>query len=1238
MFGDMDNIQSLDLSHFDTSALTNSSRMFENATNLKEIDISSFDLTNVTSNSGMFNGCTKLERIYASSKINLDTSGSLSMFSGCTRLVGGNGTIYDAGYVTAARAIPVSRYDVAAGYFTLVDEPNHKHATPTVVKKNTIKPTADNVGVFNWNFANLRYKTTKVTLDGKVYIDNNYWSNTSDATRERNIFLNTRNMELSFTRDFVASSSVGLFVEEPETLVFDSWSKDNSLISSSYNKGKLFRDYFSVDANGTGGDFEGYEYYRDNNNIYLGKDFLDVVFDYGITGAPINPKVQHIAENTERTFIDMPEVLTDINNTKIPGMTFLGFIGQDANTLWQSENTGEYSILDPYYDSYIDNYKLFNYDINTIDATKASDSKIYLYGIYAYKENGVDTLGLRTCGVPSDADCNHVGIIGNHTYMDASDMSKTFIAVEHIEQMLYIATMSYVEHYPANSSVTTNAIGLTRPGYYINKNMTIEDKYNNIFAKGIIAHFNGHEIRHEKTEALFNMEDSFGDYNRLYKKNIYVSENVQVNKVSNVEEDSATTYTRFAAAQDFNYYIKHLINDTVTSYTAEDNYLYYIKWVDKMPVTGEVSAAIDVSENASGAAAPRYTNFSSIPDNAILAWIDDEDSQEYVINLWTKADKVYWPVSMATNMFYNFKELRGIDVSKMAKTNDVNNVRNMFRNCTKLENIDVTSFNWSTMIYSENMFYGCTNLNTIYSDYSWGTNTSLVSTDMFAGCTSLVGENGTKMISTIVDKTYARFDEDDTFGYLTRKNPKVGTNHAKFIGVATAADGYATITMKDNVNKPGISDTYGLRELLIQGFIIKGYGDTTTQDILFKDTSNIYATASNLYLTHIDISENGAGGGLKVIGNKFIEARNLYIDDMILKNFKTDNTGSLPLIGMMNAYAPVYYLRGLTIDNGTFTDEAFSTVIDPGPTTLVPIPYTTKYLRKTLINSVSRKSTIFENVDIENASVSDELLNLTKYSFYDEERFERGNGVYFKGKNIFKGITVGSNANYMIYVDTNVKFIGADSKTTVKENLKRQYVDTSAHNSYVYVSGEMTISGIFEVVDNEFEFNTAPGTVSSAVYYRSPSNKVVVKDGGFSVNGNEAVGPAAASARVRQFHMSYDLSRKADGTRLPNNTHKMVNENTALIDVPEGYKFKASESTLYIYSEDRSGVYNEQCLISTWSILKVEHYNESESTQIISTFFRDDDHNNDPAWINDRRVYKKKRGIVEKAMLGNEYI
>ena len=359
---------------------------------------------------------------------------------------------------------------------------------------------------------------------------------------------------------------------------------------------------------------------------------------------------------------------------------------------------------------------------------------------------------------------------------------------------------------------------------------------------------------------------------------------------------------------------------------------------------------------------------------------------------------------------------------------------------------------------------------------------------------------------------------------------------------------------------------------------------------------------------------------------------------MILKNFKTDNTGSLPLIGMMNAYAPVYYLRGLTIDNGTFTDEAFSTVIDPGPTTLVPIPYTTKYLRKTLINSVSRKSTIFENVDIENASVSDELLNLTKYSFYDEERFERGNGVYFKGKNIFKGITVGSNANYMIYVDTNVKFIGADSKTTVKENLKRQYVDTSAHNSYVYVSGEMTISGIFEVVDNEFEFNTAPGTVSSAVYYRSPSNKVVVKDGGFSVNGNEAVGPAAASARVRQFHMSYDLSRKADGTRLPNNTHKMVNENTALIDVPEGYKFKASESTLYIYSEDRSGVYNEQCLISTWSILKVEHYNESESTQIISTFFRDDDHNNDPAWINDRRVYKKKRGIVEKAMLGNEYI
>ena len=70
-----------------------------------------------------------------------------------------------------------------------------------------------------------------------------------------------------------------------------------------------------------------------------------------------------------------------------------------------------------------------------------------------------------------------------------------------------------------------------------------------------------------------------------------------------------------------------------------------------------------------------------------------------------------------------------------------------------------------------NMFYGSTNLKTIYGSSKFVTTAVTSSTSMFGGCTKLIGGAGTKYDSTKTDKTYARIDGGTSNpGYFTAKN------------------------------------------------------------------------------------------------------------------------------------------------------------------------------------------------------------------------------------------------------------------------------------------------------------------------------------------------------------------------------------------------------------------------------------------------------------------------------------
>ena len=86
MFFNCTKLESLDLSSFDTSSITNFEKIFYHCTSLKSLNVSNFNTSNVTNFYDMFNGCSSLKELDVSG---FDTSKAVimgNMFSGCSSL------------------------------------------------------------------------------------------------------------------------------------------------------------------------------------------------------------------------------------------------------------------------------------------------------------------------------------------------------------------------------------------------------------------------------------------------------------------------------------------------------------------------------------------------------------------------------------------------------------------------------------------------------------------------------------------------------------------------------------------------------------------------------------------------------------------------------------------------------------------------------------------------------------------------------------------------------------------------------------------------------------------------------------------------------------------------------------------------------------------------------------------------------------------------------------------------
>ena len=130
----------------------------------------------------------------------------------------------------------------------------------------------------------------------------------------------------------------------------------------------------------------------------------------------------------------------------------------------------------------------------------------------------------------------------------------------------------------------------------------------------------------------------------------------------------------------------------------------------------------------------------------------------------TSLDLSGFDTGNVTDMSFMFDEcsrLTSLDVSGF-NTGNVTNLMCMFDECSRLTSLDLTNFNTENVTQMGQMFYQCTNLQTIYCNDTW--NSTTPSQAMFTGCTSLVGGTGTTYNSQNVDAAYAHPNEG---GYFT---------------------------------------------------------------------------------------------------------------------------------------------------------------------------------------------------------------------------------------------------------------------------------------------------------------------------------------------------------------------------------------------------------------------------------------------------------------------------------------
>ena len=171
-----------------------------------------------------------------------------------------------------------------------------------------------------------------------------------------------------------------------------------------------------------------------------------------------------------------------------------------------------------------------------------------------------------------------------------------------------------------------------------------------------------------------------------------------------------------------------------TVYEIEDSYTSVPAWSNKF-----IKAVFDAS-------------FANYQPRSLYAWFSHCKSLKGIENIF------YLNTSNVTNMGYMFRlcsSLTSLDLSSF-NTSNVTNMASMFSSCYSLTSLNVSSFNTSNVTYMEYMFFGCSSLTSLnLSSFNTSNVTNMGS--MFHDCFSLTDLNLSSFNTSMVTNMGSMF-------------------------------------------------------------------------------------------------------------------------------------------------------------------------------------------------------------------------------------------------------------------------------------------------------------------------------------------------------------------------------------------------------------------------------------------------------------------------------------------------
>ena len=185
-----------------------------------------------------------------------------------------------------------------------------------------------------------------------------------------------------------------------------------------------------------------------------------------------------------------------------------------------------------------------------------------------------------------------------------------------------------------------------------------------------------------------------------------------------------------------------------------------------------------------------FLNNNKVPENAVDSWNVSEDKEKGTVKAWVvpnSSDSSKYDLYIGAKgkvianensgyVFYDFRGVKEISFDNNYDTSNATNMTNLFRNCTSLTEIDLSSFDTSNVTDMSAMFtmWENQNLDNNLQKIIFGSNfnTSKVTTmrGMFTNCNKLIELDLSMFDTSNVTDMYNMFCECNSLEYLDVSN------------------------------------------------------------------------------------------------------------------------------------------------------------------------------------------------------------------------------------------------------------------------------------------------------------------------------------------------------------------------------------------------------------------------------------------------------------------------------------